>query len=498
MEKKPKISTRNITKRFKGVLALNDVSVDIYPGEIHSFAGTNGAGKSTLMKIILGVYQPTSGMLFIDGKETLVNTPRDANEACIAMVFQELNLFVDRTVAENVLLDDFPVSFGILRWKKAFEMTALFLKELGIDIDARVKVNTLSLAQKQLVEIAKCVRRSPQVLIFDEPSSSLSQQEEKILYSILRSLKQKGMAIVFITHKMGEILEMADRVSVLRDGELISSGLADNYTIDDITKQMLGKSVRFAKNEQSVDYSTAPVVLKAQHICHGRILKNVSFQLHQGEILAITGLVGSGKSELVKTIYGVFGRHEGVVEINGQKVSITKPADAVEYGLAYLPINRKEEGIFFNFTVTQNISTSILDELGFLLSKAKERKVAQACQEAYDIKTSSLDAMIDSLSGGNQQKVILARWLAKNQQILILDEPTRGIDVGAKQEIYNKLKEIAKKGMSFLLVSSEVEEILSVADRVIVIRNGETICEEIPGNLTSDTLLQYMMAGIHS
>lgn len=495
MKQLSKISMRNITKQFKGSLALDDVSIDIYPGEIHSFAGMNGAGKSTLMKILFGVYQPTAGQIFVEGKEVTFRNPWDANGAGIAMVFQELNLFADRTIAENVLMDMFPTKYGLLQWKKAYKMCADYLHELGMDFDPRAKVSTLSLAQKQLIEIAKCTKRNPQVLIFDEPSSSLSQEEEKILYKILLSLRDKNLAIVFITHKMGEILDMADRISVLRDGKLISTGPVGDYDINTITNQMLGKSVHFEKNNNIKEFSEKDVILEARNISLPLILNDISFKLHKGEILAITGLVGSGKSELVRLLYGVNGKYSGKLYINGEKTRISNPPKAVKKGLAYLPIDRKEEGIFSNFTVKQNISVSILGELGFVLNGKKETEVSNSCKEAYGIKTSSLDAMIESLSGGNQQKVILARWFAKQSKILFLDEPTRGIDVGAKQDIYNKLREMCSGGLSFLLISSEIDEIMNVADRVIVIREGKVITEQYPCDLTNDTLLQYIMAG---
>ncbi len=497
MEKEPKISMRNISKRFGSASpALDHVSVDIYSGEIHSFAGVNGAGKSTLMKILQGVYQPTEGTILIDGKETVIRDPREANSKGIAMVYQELNLFVERSVAENVLMDEFPSKHGFLQWKKGYAECRRFLEGLGICLDVRAKVKTLSLAQKQLVEIAKCVKRSPQVLVFDEPSSSLSQEEEKILYRILRELRRKDMAILFITHKMDEILDMADRITVLRDGRLISSGPASEYDMDRITGQMLGKSISFEKNEQVKQFSEEDVVLEAKNIMLPKILDGISFRLHRGEVLAITGLVGSGKSELARMLYGIYGnRYQGEIYVNGKRISPSAPGKAIKCGLAYLPINRKEEGILHNFSVKKNISAAILNELGFILDRKKETAVAGHCRDVYGIKTGSLDDMIGSLSGGNQQKVILARWLAKEQSILILDEPTRGIDVGAKQEIYSNLKKMAGEGMSFLMISSEIEEILSAADRIIVIRNGRIITEGYPKDFDHDTLLQYIMAG---
>lgn len=497
MEKSPKISMRNISKQFgSATMALDNVSVDIYSGEIHSFAGMNGAGKSTLMKILLGVFQPTEGKIFIDGKETVIRDPREANNYGIAMVYQELNLFMERSVAENVLMDEFPSKYGFLQWNKGYDECSRFLDELGIMLDVKAKVKTLSLAQKQLVEIAKCVKRTPQVLVFDEPSSSLSQEEEKILYRILRELRNKNMAILFITHKMDEILDMADRITVLRDGKQISSGSASLYNMDMITNQMLGKSIHFKKNEQVKHFTQEDIVLETQNLVLPHVFEGINFQLHRGEILAVTGLVGSGKSELARMLYGIYGnKYSGEIFINGKQIRCASPRKAIKNGLAYLPINRKEEGILHNFSVKQNISVTILDQLGFVLNRKKESDVSEHCRDVYRIKTNSLDDMIGSLSGGNQQKVILARWLAKEQNILILDEPTRGIDVGAKQEIYENLQKMTRMGMSFLMISSEIEEILSAADRIIVIRNGKIIAEGYPKDFDHDSLLQYIMAG---
>ena len=496
MANNPKVSMRNITKRFGGALALDDVSLDIYSGEIHSIAGVNGAGKSTLMKVLQGVYPPTSGKIFIDGKETVLRDPRDANRYGIAMIYQELNLFVERSVAENVLMDMFPSKNGFLQWKQGYAECRAFLEELGIDIDPTVKVKTLSLAQKQLIEIAKCVKRNPQVLVFDEPSSSLSQQEEKILYRILLSLRDKGLAIMFITHKMSEILDMANRITVLRDGKLISSGPVSEYDMDKITDQMLGKSVHFDKVTEKKQFSDEDVVLEVENLSLPRVLEDVSFKLHKGEILAVSGLVGSGKSELARLLYGMYGpQYTGTVRIGGKPVKLNAPRTAIQNGLAYMPINRKEEGILHNFSVKQNVTASIIDKLGFWLNRDKETVIAEDSREKYGIKAASMDDSIGSLSGGNQQKVILARWLVKEQNILLLDEPTRGIDVGAKKEIYAHLRRLAQQGMSFLMISSEIEEILSSADRILVLRNGRVITEGYPSDFDYDTLLQYFMAG---
>ncbi|MDR1506147.1 MAG: sugar ABC transporter ATP-binding protein [Treponema sp.] len=495
MESKPVVEVKNITKTFGGTRALDDVSIDIYPGEIHSFVGVNGAGKSTLMKILLGVYGYDGGRILVNGKPVHFRSPEEAISNGVAMVYQELNLFPKLTVCENILMGRFiKTGFGLVDKKGGLARCREFLSSVGIPLDAADYVDQLSLARKQLVEIAKCVYQRPNILILDEPSSSLSYDEQKILHDIVRNLKEQGLSILFITHKMEELEELSDRITILRDGRKISTGAASEYTLARITEEMLGKNVNFAITTDLFDYANAEDSLDVQKLNYGKFVRNVSFSLKKGEILAITGLVGCGKSEVARALFGIFGDTGGEVRVNGKKVNITGPVDAIRNSIAYMPISRKEEGIFSNFDVTRNISVASLDRFGFFIRHAQETAVAEACRNDFNIKVAGMNALIGSLSGGNQQKAVLARWVSRKGQILILDEPTRGIDVGAKREIYIKLRQLSKEGISILLVSSEIDEILGVAHRILVMRNGAIGAELFPSSTTEAEIMQCMMA----
>ncbi|MDR2019624.1 MAG: sugar ABC transporter ATP-binding protein [Treponema sp.] len=495
MEKKPIIELKNITKAFGGTLALDDVSITIYPGEIHSFVGVNGAGKSTLMKIMLGVYPCDGGHVFINGKEARFRNPEEAIANGIAMVYQELNLFPKMTIYENVMMGRFVRSkLGIIDQRAGIRICQGFLDSIGIPLDARTHVDELSLASQQLVEIAKCVYQGPNILILDEPSSSLSYEEQKILHDIVRNLRAKGLSILFITHKMEELEQLSDRITILRDGRKISERPMTDYDLSRITLEMLGKDIDFSINTGAFDYGNTGEVLKVDNLSCGSAVKNVSFILRKGEILAITGLIGCGKSEVARSLFGVYGKVQGTVEINGKKRDIAKPIDAIGLSIAYMPISRKEEGIFANFDVTKNISIAALDQFNLFINRKKEEGIAERCRNDFNIKAASLSALIGSLSGGNQQKTILARWVSRSEEILILDEPTRGIDVGAKQEIYIKLRQLSRKGMSILLISSELEEILGVAHRILVMRNGSIVRELNPQSTSQAEVMRYMMA----
>jgi ABC-type sugar transport system ATPase subunit len=495
LDAKPIIELKHITKTFGGTRALDDVSIDIYPGEIHSFVGVNGAGKSTLMKIMLGVYPADSGRILIGGAEARFRSPEEAIANGVAMVYQELNLFPKMTVYENLLMGRFvKTKLGLVDKKGGIGKCREFLDSVGIPLEACTYVDELSLAQQQLVEIAKCVYQGPKILILDEPSSSLSYDEQRILHAIIKNLKAKGLSILFITHKMEELEQLADRITILRDGKKISCGPSGEYNLSRITLEMLGQDIDFGINSGDFDYANAGEVMRVEDLCCGKLVKNVSFSLKRGEILAVTGLVGCGKSEVARSLFGIYGRAPGTVTINGKKSSISKPSEAIGHSVVYMPISRKEEGIFANFDVIKNISVAVLDRFRVFINRQKEAGDAEKCRNDFNIKTASMSAMIGSLSGGNQQKAILARWVSRNGQILILDEPTRGIDVGAKQEIYMKLRQLSGEGMSILLISSEIDEILGVAHRIIVMRRGVIAAELSPRTTTQAEVLHHMMA----
>jgi ABC-type sugar transport system ATPase subunit len=495
MDVKPIVELKHITTGFGGTLALDDVSIDICPGEVHSFVGVNGAGKSTLMKIMLGVYPADSGQVLINGTEVHFRNPEEAIAHGVAMVYQELNLFAKMTVYENLMMGRFiKTGLGLVDKKAGLRVCQEFLDSIGIPLDASTRVDELSLAQQQLVEIAKCVYQGPKILILDEPSSSLSYDEQKILHDIIRNLKAKGLSILFITHKMEELEQLSDRITILRDGRKISEGPSGEYDLSRITLEMLGKGIDFDINTDAFNYENVPDVLEVEKFCYRNIVKNVSFSLKKGEILAITGLIGCGKSEVARCLFGIYGKIPGKVAINGRLCGIAKPADAIAHSVGYMPISRKEEGIFVNFDVTKNISVAVLDWFKMFINRSREDQIAEQCRNDFNIKAASMAALIGSLSGGNQQKAILARWVNRHGDILILDEPTRGIDVGAKQEIYIKLRQLSKAGMSILLISSEVDEILGVAHRILVMRHGAITAELSPRSTTRAEVMQHMMA----
>jgi ABC-type sugar transport system ATPase subunit len=448
------------------------------------------------MKIMLGIYPcDIGGQILIDGVETHFKNPEEAIANGIAMVYQELNLFPKMTIYENLLMGRFiKTRLRMVDKNAGVAKCQEFLNSIGVSLDVRIHVDELSLAQQQLVEIAKCVYQGPKILILDEPSSSLSYDEQRILHDIIRNLKAKGLSILFITHKMEELGELSDRITILRDGKKISEGPASEYDLSRITLEMLGRGIDFDINTDAFNYENSIDVMKVENLNYRNIVKNVSFSLKKGEILAITGLIGCGKSEVARCLFGIYGKVPGKVTINGRACALSGPTDAIAHSVAYMPISRKEEGVFVNFDVTKNISVAALDKFKLFINKNREEQIAEQCRNDFNIKAASMSSLIGSLSGGNQQKTILARWVSRQEDILILDEPTRGIDVGAKQEIYIKLRQLSKEGMGILLISSEVDEILGVAHRILVMRHGAITAELSPRSTTQAEVMQHMMA----
>jgi ABC-type sugar transport system ATPase subunit len=494
--KNPILQAKNIYKSFGSNNVLEDVSIEFHAGEVHALIGVNGAGKSTLVKIMQGVYRCDQGTLVLNGNVVNFNGPHDAMGQGIAMVFQELNLFQEMTVTENIMIGDMVTQNGKIQWAKCHKIVQDLLDSLNVKVDAHSILKNLSLAQQQLVEIAKSVYRNPKVLFLDEPSSSLSQSEEIILYQLVRDLKSKGITIVLITHKMDEIFALCDQITILRDGKNVSSGPVGDYTLEDITQHMLGKAVEIFKKSNITHGNKSEVVLSVQNLSYSNKVNNVSFNLYAGEILAITGLVGSGKSDVARTLFGVNRNYSGTISLNGQPVKLVSPIQASKLGIGHVPISRKDEGILENFSVGQNITATILDDLGFIIDKKMEEQVSTDMVEQFNVMPRNKDIGITFLSGGNQQKAILSRWIAGRKRLILLDEPTRGVDVGAKQEIYDNLKRLAQENIGIIIFSSETEELLSSSDRILIMRQGEIIKELITAQTTSSEILQYSMAGI--
>jgi len=468
----------NVTKVFPGVIALNNVSFDIKKGEIHAIIGENGAGKSTLMNILSGVYYPDEGHIEFEGNVIKFRDPRHAQHTGIAMIHQELSLSRYMSVAENIYQGRMLTkSFGFIDRKKMISECRKYLTTLGVDnIDPRVLVKYLSVSQMQLIEIAKAVSLNAKLLIMDEPTSSLTTGEITLLLKIMKSLKNEGVSILFITHKLEEVLEIADRITVLRDGSYIDTLQKDDATLEKMVSLMVGRNFeKKAHREFIQDYSDREVILEVQNLSSSDRVKNVSFKLYKGEVLGLTGLVGSGRTELLQSIFGMEKMTSGKVLINGKEAKINQPADAIKLGLGMIAENRKEQGMLLKLSVQDNLTIVHLKELSSALqfiNKKKSKEISNKYVNLLSIKTPSLKQISKNLSGGNQQKTIIARWLMHEPKILFMDEPTHGIDVGAKAEIYKLIDDLSKMGVSIILLSSELPEVLALCDRIMVMHHG--------------------------
>ncbi len=464
-----------VSKSFSGIKVLNAVDFNLRHGSIHALMGENGAGKSTLMKCLFGIYKEDEGRFFLDDVEVNFQDPKHALNYGISMVHQELNQVLQRNVSDNIWLGRYPKRYGLVDEKKMLIQTIELFDSLGIDVDPRDKMSSLSVSQRQMVEIAKAVSYHAKVIVLDEPTSSLTENEVDKLFQIMRSLKQKGVGIIYISHKMEEIFQIADEITVLRDGELIGTEDVSQITMDQIIKMMVGRPI--TQRFPSIPETVGDVKLEIKHLSttYEPYVKDVSFDLHQGEILGIGGLVGARRTELVEAIFGARTRREGDIILDGKPIHIGHPGDAIKLGFALITEERRVTGIYpvsnirFNTTIA-NI-TSYRNRLG-LLSEPKMIEDTATQIKLMRIKTPTQLELIRALSGGNQQKVIIGRWLLTNPDILLMDEPTRGIDVGAKAEVYQLMVDLVKQGKSIIMVSSEMPELLSVTHRVAVMSNG--------------------------
>lgn len=468
------LQMKNITKTFPGVKALDNVTFDLQAGEVHALLGENGAGKSTLIKVLGGIYHADGGEILIDGKQVEINSVPDAERNGVAIIHQELVLVPYMSVAENIFLGR-EIGKGATVDLAAEEREAQkVLDDLGMDIKAGTLVKDLPIAQQQMVEITKAVSANARILVMDEPTSSISDKEVDNLFGIIRDLKQKGVGIIYISHKMSELDVICDRVTVMRDGQYVATKVVKETTRDELIALMVGRQLT---NYYVRDFQTEPgeVVLKVDHLSDGNKVKDVSFELHKGEIIGFSGLVGAGRSEAMEALFGLTTGVTGDVTINGKKAQIKNPTEAMQNGLALVPENRKEEGLYLIRDIEYNTTIEVLHEFIARL-RVDEKKASSITAKAIEMmrtKTPSQAQIIGNLSGGNQQKVMIGRWLATNPNILILDEPTRGIDVGAKAEIYTIMNDLAKKGVSIIMISSELPEIINMSDRVYVMALGE-------------------------
>lgn len=470
-----------IDKSFTGVHALKGVDFDLQKGEVHALMGENGAGKSTLMKILTGIYAKDAGTITYEGAAVEFKTPKEAQDAGIAIVHQELNMMNHLTVAQNIFIGREAMSGRIINDKKMNEDAAALFRRLNIKIDPAAVMGDLTVGKQQMCEIAKAISREVKLIVFDEPTAALTDAEIEELFKIIRDLRERGLGIIYISHRMDEIKVITDRVTVMRDGEYVGTLITKDCSKEDIINMMVGRVIYEEPKQKSMVAQDAPVVLSVRHLNAGKLVRDVSFDLRKGEILGFAGLMGAGRTETARAIFGADPVESGEIYMNGKQVQIKCPKDAVAAGIGYLSEDRKRYGIILDKTITENSTMATMEEYqkGVFIDKKKERQVTESYVKKLKTKTPTVDAAVGNLSGGNQQKVVIAKWLVRDCEVLIFDEPTRGIDVGAKSEIYHLMNELAATGKAIIMISSELPEVLRMSDRIMVMCEGR-ITGEIP------------------
>ena len=492
MEQPALLEMRNITKEFPGVKALDGVSLTVRPGTVHALMGENGAGKSTLMKCLFGIYVKNAGTIVLDGKEVDFKSSKEALENGVAMVHQELNQALTRSVMDNLWLGRYPKVAGLMVSESVMrKRTREIFEELDVHVDPKAIMSTLPVSQRQMVEIAKAVSYNAKIIVFDEPTSSLTEAEVEHLFRIINMLKERGCGIIYISHKMDEILRISDEVTIMRDGQWVATRHAKDLTMEEIIKLMVGRELtnRFPPK----DNKPGEVILEVEHLA-GKYtrLKDASFQLRKGEVLGIAGLDGSGRTEVLENLFGAMTKESGTIRLHGKEIKNKTPREAIKNGFALLTEERRATGIFGIRDIKENTVISNLKSYlagGFCLSEKKMKEEADWAIQAMHIKTPSQSTQIRSLSGGNQQKVIIGRWLLTKPEVLLLDEPTRGIDVGAKYEIYQLILDLAKEGKGVIMVSSEMPELLGICDRILVMSGGVLAGEVDARNTSQEEIL---------
>ena len=477
------LQLQNISKNFPGVKALDDVSFDLKRGEVHALVGENGAGKSTLIKIITGAQPPTSGVMIFDGQIVTKNDPIKSMSNGIFTIYQELNLLSSLSVMDNMFLGKEKTSNGLLDKRAMYKACRDVIEQLGVEINPKSLIRELSVAYQQLVEIAKVLLSDSKVLIMDEPTAPLSENETEILFNIIGKLKEKGVSIIYISHKLDEIFRISDRTTVIRDGEHIKTMDTKDATKGEIIKLMIGRELgnQYPGREPDIGQT----ILKVEGLTNYKV-KDISFELKKGELLGIAGLVGSGRTEMARALFGADLKQKGGVFLNNTKISISSPLDAIRHGIGLIPEDRKHQGLLLGQTIKLNMTfSSLRSDRSLLINKREEKKLCSSLWDKLNIRGSSIFQKAINLSGGNQQKVVLAKWLATKCDILIFDEPTRGIDVGAKREIYTLMSQMLAEGKSIIMISSEMPELIGMSDRIMVFREGELV-----GDLTGDNITQ--------
>ena len=493
MEHTPFFEMRHISKEFPGVKALDDVGFCVERGEIRALVGENGAGKSTLMKILNGNYKKDAGQILIDGEEVQITNPLVAASYGISIIFQELNLVDELSIAENIFAGRLSKKGKLIDWRQINADAKALLERVGFDEDPRTQVGTLTVAGKQMVEIAKALSRDARIILMDEPSATLTQKELDALFDIIRDLKKKEVSVVYISHRMEEIFEICDSATIMRDGRIIDTQPISALTHDSVVEMMVGREVSntFPKRQTT----PGEEMLRVEHLKRKDRAQDVSFQLRRGEVLGVAGLVGAGRTEIMRALFGVDFISHAEVYLNGQKIHISSPAAAKRHGIAFLTEDRKKEGLTLDFTVKQNLSMASLKRIskGVFLQDKKENDLADGSIRQINIKTPSRNQKVGNLSGGNQQKVVVGKWLNAEPDILIMDEPTRGIDVGAKMEIYEIINDLVAEGKSIIFISSELPEVLGMSDRVLVMKDDAIAAELTGDQINAVEVMKYAL-----
>jgi inositol transport system ATP-binding protein len=498
----PILKMGGVSKRFPGVLALDSVDFEVAPGEIHALLGENGAGKSTLLKILSGAQKPDHGTIEFAGETVALASPHDAQKLGIVTIYQEFTLAPNMTIAENVFIGREPGPRFFVNWRKMAAETRAITERIGLEVKPMAPVRDLSVAEQQMVEIARALSMRSRLIVMDEPTSALSSSEVEKLFRIVRDLKSHGISTIFVTHRLEEVMELCDRYTVLRDGRLVGTGAVADTSIDGIIRLMVGRQVNalFAHREAT---TPGPVALAVEGLSrrgntrdpYAAVLDDVSLSVRRGEILGLAGLVGAGRTEMARAVFGADRFDKGRVVIDGEAVDIRSPRDAIRHGIGLVPEDRKQQALFLALAVRPNLSMATLNRvrrLGVFVDEAAERALVEEYRKTLNIRMASQEQVIANLSGGNQQKVVLARWLALRPKVLIVDEPTRGIDVGAKVEVHNLLFEMARAGIAVIAISSELPEVLAISDRIVTMREGR-VTGEILRDAASEEILMTMM-----
>jgi len=487
----PALRLEGIVKTFPGVRALDNVSFSVLPGEVHALMGENGAGKSTLMKVLGGVYQPDEGQIIVSEQPTVMTSPLQAKSKGIVFIHQELSLAEELTVAENIYLGELPKkAFGLVDWQKLYAQTNAILEKLKVSFDAKTRVGDLSIANQQMVEIARALTVEAKAVIFDEPTASLTDAEKVVLFDVISDLQAHGVGIIYISHRMEEIFKITDRISVLRDGQYRGTLTTDETNEDEVTQLMIGRKLDLSRNETR--HELGPVALEVRDLSCGKLFRNVNFEVRKGEVVGFYGLVGAGRTEIAETLFGLREPTSGEILLDGQKVNVSSPADAIEKGISLVPEDRKGQGLVLGMNCRDNMTLPQVSDLkaGPFVAEGAEVAIFDQYRDRLDIRTPGWKQLVGNLSGGNQQKIVIGKWLSMHPDVLIVDEPTRGIDVGSKSEIHNLIRELASQGYAVIVISSEMPEVLHVSDRIVAMYSGEIIRTFTSEEVTEDNLIQ--------